>query len=129
MATTRDSATALRFAQNDMRGYGEGEPEEKTRDNFTDPQSRIMKTSADGFQQCYNAQLAVEGRNQLIVATGVSARSSDQGKIRRGAVTPGSMAQAARVAFCRLYAKWSRYRSLIRLRVLKSSRLVALSNL
>ena len=61
------------------RGYGE--PEEKTQDNFTDPQSRIMKTSADGFQQCYNAQLAVEGRNQLIVATGVSARSSDQGRM------------------------------------------------
>ena len=33
----------------------------KARDNFTDPQSRIMKTSADGFQQCHNAQLAVEG--------------------------------------------------------------------
>ena len=38
-----------------------GEPQEKAQDNFTDPQSRIMKTSADGFQQCYNAQLAVEG--------------------------------------------------------------------
>ena len=26
-----------------------------------------MKTSAEGFQPCYNAQVAVEGKNQLIV--------------------------------------------------------------
>ena len=36
-----------------------GEPEEKAQSNFTDPESRIMKTSTEGFQQCYNAQLAV----------------------------------------------------------------------
>ena len=34
-----------------------GEPEQKAR-NFTDPESRIMKTSTEGFQQCYNAQVA-----------------------------------------------------------------------
>ncbi len=56
-----------------------GEPDEKAQDNFTDPESRIMKTSAEGFQQCYNAQLAVEGTNQLIVATEVSSNASDQG--------------------------------------------------
>ena len=58
-----------------------GEPEEKAQDNFTDPQSRIMKTSQDGFQQCYNAQLAVEGENQLIVAVEVSSNASDQGRM------------------------------------------------
>ena len=58
-----------------------GEPQEKAQDNFTDPQSRIMKTSADGFQQCYNAQLAVEGENQLIVAVEVSSNASDQGRM------------------------------------------------
>ena len=30
-----------------------GEPDEKAQDNFTDPESRIMKTSSEGFQQCY----------------------------------------------------------------------------
>ena len=40
-----------------------------------------MKTSADGFQQCYNAQLAVEGENQLIVAVAVSSNASDQGRL------------------------------------------------
>ena len=36
--------------------------------NFTDPESGIMKTSHDGFQQCYNAQVAVDGAHQLVVA-------------------------------------------------------------
>ena len=55
------------------RGYGEAQ------DNFTDPESRIMKTSQDGFQQCYTAQLAVEGESQLVVAAEVSA--SAQGRM------------------------------------------------
>ncbi len=58
-----------------------GEPDEKAQDNFTDPESRIMKTSSEGFQQCYNAQVAVEGENQLIVATEVSSNASDQGRL------------------------------------------------
>ena len=58
-----------------------GVPEETAQDNFTDPESRIMKTSAEGFQQCYNAQVAVEGEHQLIVATAVSSNASDQGHL------------------------------------------------
>ncbi len=58
-----------------------GEPDEKAQDNFTDPESRIMKTSTEGFQQCYNAQVAVEGENQLIVATEVSWNANDQGRM------------------------------------------------
>ena len=58
-----------------------GEPDEKAQDNFTDPESRIMKTSSEGFQQCYNAQVAVEGENQLIVATEESSNASDQGRL------------------------------------------------
>lgn len=53
-----------------------GEPEEKAQDNFTDPQSRIMKTSA-GFEQCYNAQLAVDGERHLIVTATVTQDASD----------------------------------------------------
>ena len=41
------------------RAYGEPEP--KAQSNFTDPESRIMNTSTEGFQQCYNAQTAVDG--------------------------------------------------------------------
>ena len=55
--------------------------EEKAQSNFTDPESRIMKTSTEGFQQCYNAQVAVDGEQQIIVATQVSAQASDQGQM------------------------------------------------
>jgi len=43
-----------------------GEPKPKDQENFTDPDSRIMKTSK-GFEQCYNAQIAVDGESRLIV--------------------------------------------------------------
>ena len=59
------------------RAYGE--PDEKAQSNFTDPESGIMKTSNEGFQQCYNAQAAVDGEHQLVVATDVTANASDQG--------------------------------------------------
>ena len=62
-----------------QRAYGE--PDGKAQDNFTDPESRIMKTSQEGFQQGYNAQVAVEGEHQLIVATEVSSQASDQGRL------------------------------------------------
>ena len=58
-----------------------GEPKESAQDNFTDPESRIMKTSADGYQQCYNAQVAVEGESQLVVAADVTQSASDQGHL------------------------------------------------
>ena len=61
------------------RAYGE--VEEKAQSNFTDPESRIMKTSTEGFQQCYNAQVAVDGEHQIIVATEVTAKASDQGQM------------------------------------------------
>jgi transposase/IS5 family transposase len=44
--------------------------------NFTDPESRIM-LSPDGFQQCYNAQAAVDAESQVIVACEVSAAPAD----------------------------------------------------
>ena len=58
-----------------------GEPDPKAQSNFTDPESRIMKTSTEGFQQCYNAQLAVDGEHPLIVATDVGAQAADQGQM------------------------------------------------
>ena len=53
------------------------EPDPKAQKNFTDPESRIMKTK-DGFVQGYNAQAAVDATAQVIVAHGLDAKQSDQ---------------------------------------------------
>lgn len=57
-----------------------GVPEEKAQENFTDPQSRIMKMQG-GFQQCYNGQLAVDEDSYLIVATGMTQNAADNGEL------------------------------------------------
>ena len=53
-----------------------GVPPDDAQDNFTDPESRIMKTSA-GFDQCYNGQLAVDEASQIIVATDLTNCAAD----------------------------------------------------
>lgn len=53
-----------------------GEPPEKKQDNFTDPESRIMKTPS-GYEQCYNGQIAVDAESRLIVATEVTQSAAD----------------------------------------------------
>lgn len=57
-----------------------GVPEDKAQDNFTDPQSRIMKMGGS-FEQCYNAQAAVDGESQLIVANGLTNNAADNGEL------------------------------------------------
>lgn len=54
-----------------------GEPEAKAQENFTDPDSRIMKRGSSGFEQCYNAQIAVDETERIIVATAVTQSASD----------------------------------------------------
>ena len=66
------------------RAYGE--PEDKAQNNFTDPDSAIMKTGAEGFQQCYNAQVA--GRASVDCCDGADDRGAGlrgQGDLRRAA--------------------------------------------
>ncbi len=53
------------------------EPDAKAQKNFTDPESRIMK-SKDGFVQAYNAQAAVDGEAQIIVAEAVTQEAGDK---------------------------------------------------
>ena len=57
-----------------------GVPPDDAQDNFTDPESRIMKTSA-GFDQCYNAQLAVDEGSQMIIATGLTNCAADNAEL------------------------------------------------
>ena len=48
----------------------------KVQRNFTDPDSRVLLTK-DGFIQGYNAQAAVDGAKQIIVAHGLTQSMSD----------------------------------------------------
>jgi len=57
-----------------------GVPEDKAQDNFTDPQSRIMKMGT-AFEQCYNAQAVVDADSQLIVASGLTNNAADNGQL------------------------------------------------
>jgi hypothetical protein len=54
-----------------------GEPKATAQENFTDPDSRIMKRGSSGFEQCYNAQIAVDETERIIVATHVTQSASD----------------------------------------------------
>ena len=56
------------------------EPDPKAQRNFTDSESRIMKTK-DGYIQGYNAQAAVDAGSQVIVAHGLTQNGSDQGQL------------------------------------------------
>ncbi len=57
-----------------------GVPADDEQSNFTDLESRIMKTE-EGFQQCYNGQLAVDDEFQLIVGNGLTDNASDHGEL------------------------------------------------
>jgi transposase len=57
-----------------------GEPAPKAQDNFTDPDSRIMKTSA-GFEQCFNAQTGVDAYAQIIVTAELTNCGADSGEL------------------------------------------------
>jgi hypothetical protein len=54
----------------------DGEPTPKAQRNFTDPESRIMK-SGDGYVQAYNCQAMVDAACQIIVAQAVTNQPPD----------------------------------------------------
>jgi transposase len=58
-----------------------GVPEDKAQENFTDPDSRIMKGSGGGFDQCYNGHTAVDAHAQIIVAAELSNQGPDNDRL------------------------------------------------
>jgi hypothetical protein len=49
--------------------------------NLTDEESRIMKVSGGGFEQCYNAQAGVDATTMLVVATGLTQAPNDKQQV------------------------------------------------
>ena len=58
-----------------------GVPAPTAQENFTDPDSRIMKRSGGGFDASYNAQTAVDDTAHIIVAAEVGNNASDAGQL------------------------------------------------
>ena len=54
-----------------------GVPEDKAQENFTDPDSRIMKRAGGGFDPSYNAQTAVDEAAHIIVAAELGNNAPD----------------------------------------------------
>ena len=69
-------AEARRKAEAEGKEPKQAKPLDKAQYNFTDPESRIQKTS-DGFVQGYNAQVAVDEEFQIIVSQDVTPTAAD----------------------------------------------------
>jgi transposase len=59
----------------------QAKPEPKAQRNFTDPESKIMKTSNKGWDQCGNAQ-AVVNVHQIILAADVTDEANDKQQVQ-----------------------------------------------
>ena len=73
-------AEARRKAEAEGKDPKQAKPPDKAQRNFTDPESKIQKTS-DGFIQGYNAQIAVDEQFQIIVAQHVTPAAVDVNEI------------------------------------------------
>jgi hypothetical protein len=59
----------------------EARPKAKDQYNFTDPESRIMPSSSEGFVQACNPQIVVEPELQLIVGQAVTQAANDKEQV------------------------------------------------
>ena len=58
-----------------------GVPEDKAQENFTDPDSRIMKRAGGGFDASYNAQTAVDETAHIVIAAELTNIASDAAQL------------------------------------------------
>lgn len=54
-----------------------GEPKASAQENFTDPDSRMMKHAGGAFEQSYNGHTAVDAAHQIIVAAELGNNAAD----------------------------------------------------
>ncbi len=77
----QDKATERGATKSEARAAGEeaaagAAPEPRAQRNFTDPESRMMKTT-DGFHYAFNAQAMVDEQAQVVLAHQVSNQAAD----------------------------------------------------
>lgn len=80
IASKQKRLERLEQAISELKAQAEAKGEELKPDaryNFADPDSRIMTTGRNGFQQCYNHQVMVDGKERVIVAYTTSNEASD----------------------------------------------------
>ena len=77
LAKIREAKAALEQQARERTGNPEAVPEQRAQRNFTDPASRIMLSKPDGWVQGYNVGAAVDETAQVIVATIVTAETTD----------------------------------------------------
>jgi len=68
--------------------------QDKDQVNLTDEESRIMKVSGGGFEQCYNGQLAVDMDSMLIVNTDTVQACNDKQQIQPALERLGALPDA-----------------------------------
>ena len=81
LQTAARRRTAIREAmaalEREAEEEGREEPPDKAQRNFTDPESRIMRSGEGAFIQGYNAQAAVDAKDQIIVAAMLTPMAAD----------------------------------------------------
>jgi hypothetical protein len=70
-------------------------PDDKAQTNFTDAELKIMKVNNKGWDYCGNAQISVDGEQQIILACDVVAASNDKEQgVPMGQATMQNLEQA-----------------------------------
>jgi hypothetical protein len=77
----REARAALEEEAREKSGDPGAAPEPTAQRNFTDPESRIMRSRPDGWIQGYNAQAVVDAGHQVIVATTITTSATDTGSL------------------------------------------------
>jgi len=77
LAKIREAKAALEAEAKARTGDPDAVPDPRGQRNFTDPESRMMRSRPDGWVQGYNAGAVVDDTAQVIVATLVTADPTD----------------------------------------------------
>ena len=73
---TEDGADDTGIAEAAATAAAGATPADRAQRNFTDPESRMMKTN-DGFHYAYNAQAVVDEHSQVVIAAKVTDQAGD----------------------------------------------------